>query len=564
MDSPVDLSDAAAVIEWIYGRADELVAYVKCKTTLVDESSGERSLPGVEHRAPAGSVSTLMQIFFPEVQKVAVPLLTTPGDAYALDRRIFPWLPHASVHKHSLIGSLLTLVLLSLCTEDSCRAACPCRVSIMCWFNCVLYKAEKLGWTSLEMSSNVTVQNNEGFFQVLYEAFPDYLRSMCIDLSSKDERVRCRKLVDATHDDLLSDYLFARIAFKRCGGWLALVGPPSLREDPSFLADCLDFYWSSLSERRVDFLQHVELGLLAGVVLRTPRLLEFSCLQKKDLAARVLELDHRVSKQFKASLRELPEVAIACGVGYMRQNPSSLVPSLRELLPSALNALRDLRGPPGSKLRRAAVDLTEALSEGFSAEIEAACRRVQRLTGRDRTDEGRPSPARRAPSVGPPAVAVAPAFEGPSGEDPERDLERSIQASIEVANRIASEVRSARRGKGGMVSRTFAQRATAQAAQGGAEPDDAPPTPRPRRKERKVKPKLSDKERWQTEQFLKDCRPAIEAAKVAEEKVYEDVVPEIERRTKGLLVAARRQEKRSARLQRLFEARRRAQDLLLR
>lgn len=257
MESPIDLSDTAAIVEWINGHADELVAYVKCKTSLIEESSGGQSSPGVGQCALAGSVNTLMQVFFPEVQKVALPLLTTPGEAYALDRRIFPWLPHTSVHKHSLIGSLLTLVLLSLCTKDSCRASCPCRLSILCWFNCVLCRAEKLGWTSLQMSSNVRAQDNEGFFQVLNEAFPDYSHSMSIDLSSKDERVRCQKLVNATHDDLLSNYLFARVAFKHCGGWLALVGPPSLREDPSFLADCLDFYWSSLSERRVEFLQNV-------------------------------------------------------------------------------------------------------------------------------------------------------------------------------------------------------------------------------------------------------------------------------------------------------------------
>lgn len=153
---------------------------------------------------------------------------------------------------------------------------------------------------------------------------------------------------------------------------------------------------------------------------------------------------------------------------------------------------------------------------------------------------------------------MAPPPERLPGEEPERELERSIQASIDVANQIASEVRSARRGKGGMVSRTFAQRAIPQAAQAGSEKDNAAPAPRSQCKERKVKQKLSDKERLQMEQFLKDCRLAIEAAKAAEEKVYEDVVPEIARRTKGLLVAARRQEKRSARIQRLFEARSRS------
>jgi len=543
------LSDGATIVRWIYGHANEPVTFVKCTTTTAEA-----------HTAPAGSVNALMQVYFPEVKKVAVSLLTTPADVYALDPRVFPWLPYASVHKHSLVGSLLTVVLLSLCDEDACRSTCPCRLSIMCWFNCVLFQAEQLGWTPLKMSSEPALEHNEAFFQVLYEAFPAYLRCMSIDFKNKDERVRSQRFVDATHDDLLGDYLFARVAFRWCGGWLAVMGPPSLREDPSFLADCLDFYWSSLSERRVEFLQYIPLELLTGVVLRMHRLLEFPSLQKKELAVQVLQLDHRLSEHFKLSLRELPEVALACGLGYARRNPESPTRSLFERLPSTLDALRNFRGTPGSKLRRATVDLVRAFDAEGHSEIEAACQRVQRLIGTERADKDRPI------SAAPPPVATPPPAPAPApGGDPERELEKSLQTSIEVANRIASEARAARRGKAGMASRTFAGRDAKQGARANGECDEVPPLPQPQGAQRKKsKPKLSEKERLQSEQFLKECRPAIEAAKLTEGKVHEDAVPEIERRLRGVLDAARRQEKRSARMQRLFEARKRVQDLLLR
>ena len=140
--------------------------------------------------------------------------------------------------------------------------------------------------------------------------------------------------------------------------------------------------------------------------------------------------------------------------------------------------------------------------------------------------------------------------------------EQRLRAAIREANATARRERLERRGKAGMTSLAFL----------GAEPvrvDAAPPPPSPssaqsppqrrRRPRRKADPKAAER----TAAFLRECQPAIEAAKVVDEVVREDVLPEIERRLRRGLLAARRHEKRSARVAADAAGRRRVQELLL-
>lgn len=531
-----------------------------CKMSLATDDLSppvtRRFLDTAQHM-PIGSVRPFIHEYFPRVQAVAGALLTTEDDLYVLDLPVFPWIPCPVVHKRSLLGALLTPILSSLQDRGSCPAPCPCRESLMQWFLSASYKAKRLGWTLAKMSAP---QDSPELYGLLREALPDYLRAQNIDLQGGKERARCKALVDATHDDLLGDYYFSRVAFECCGGWLTVMGPPPSRADPSFLVDCLKLHWPSMSDERLEFLLEVEESLLAKVVVQVPRVLRCPSLQTKGLAVRVLTLDRRVAKYFRCSLRELPEVALLCGAAFLRECSGSCTSQLLQELSSAMSTLGGMTKSLGSKLRRAVLDLSDALSEGLCDEIEASCRKLLRLSGREHSREKHVGQSARSGSsqgVSWPEDSVEQAQ--PISESKSVEQESAIRVSVELSNKIAREARLARRGKGGMATQTFARPTVARTAQKQVEQIEQAP----RRKERSTKVKISDKERLQTERFLNECRLGIEAAKRVDAVVQEDLVPEIERRLRERLVAAHRQEKRSIRLQRLLEARRRAQELLL-
>jgi len=185
-------------------------------------------------------------------------------------------------------------------------------------------------------------------------------------------------------------------------------------------------------------------------------------------------------------------------------------------------------------------------------------------------DESPPKPAPRAapPKVSKAPLAAAEGAEADAAEGGEEDAaeggeeDARLQAAIREANEAARRQRLERRGKAGMASRAFLGVEPIRAETPTAPLRQAAPAAKSKSRckpSRKVDPREAER----TAAFLRECQPAIAAAKLVDEVVCEDVLPEIERKLRRSLVAARRREKRSARAEAVAAGRRRAQDLLL-
>lgn len=149
-----------------------------------------------------------------------------------------------------------------------------------------------------------------------------------------------------------------------------------------------------------------------------------------------------------------------------------------------------------------------------------------------------------------------------------------LAAAIAAANEMAGERRRERRGRGkGQAAQLLTQREGGQAAvtetvqrgnaRGAAESGSKlEQTQRQSKAAQIVQLKAARRADEAKAQFLRDCRPAFQAARAFDEVVHEDPMPELERRHKRALLACSRRQKRHARANAMTLAKLRAQELL--
>jgi hypothetical protein len=183
--------------------------------------------------------------------------------------------------------------------------------------------------------------------------------------------------------------------------------------------------------------------------------------------------------------------------------------------------------------------------------------------------ERRAPVARAAAPVQPPAEALMPPPPPPAPPAPESGVADDLDEKVRLDNELARQERRARRA-GGARAEPPPPPGQGPVAGGVERPLRAPPVVVTRRRaraeaaEQRARGRLAARSRAETEAFLRQCRPALEAAKVAgpDPVLHEDAVPELERKLARELKTARQRQKRQQRAEAAQERRARVQRLV--